>query len=78
MNFDEWIAGFEDRYTEDQLWHMRWAWEVGQSKIKAKVTYEKVNFDELLLRSSTYASPKFVEETKKIVDNMIKRIYKRF
>ena len=28
MKFDDWIKGFEDRYTKDQLWHMRWAWDV--------------------------------------------------
>lgn len=30
-SFHDWIKGFETRYTEDQLWHMKWAFEVGVS-----------------------------------------------
>ena len=27
--FKNWIDGFEHRYSEDELWTMRWAFEVG-------------------------------------------------
>lgn len=37
-SFQDWIKGFESRYTEDQLWHMKWAFEVGVSlALKNKV-----------------------------------------
>ncbi len=32
VTWEEFIKGFEDRYTADQLWHMKWAWEVSASK----------------------------------------------
>lgn len=42
LTFEEFIKGFEDRYTADQLWHMKWAWEVSASKNSGPLTEDEL------------------------------------
>jgi hypothetical protein len=36
--FDNWIKGFEGRYDENTLWHMKWAFSVGENKLAEEVS----------------------------------------
>ena len=28
QTFNSWIKGFEERYSENKLWHMKWIWNL--------------------------------------------------
>jgi hypothetical protein len=51
MTFQQWIKGFESRYTKDELWTIKWAFEVGSRKAQPVGTF--VSF-EALMGNATY------------------------
>lgn len=64
-SFEEWMTGFESRYTEDQLWHMKWAFEVGVSLTMKRFGLNKSEKREWLL-----PNPEGLDKARKIMEDL--------